>query len=165
MKDLLYKPILYYIAVPVVLGLWPLLMWLVYLPNAEKNWEKDKEIYVDSRTYIKEILSLDPERLSYGDKKQAEGFDFTVAIDAAARNLAIPARNYTISSKPIRRSREGETQECQITINEVDITTLAKFLSNLQLTWANLQCQKVTLTKKQGLPDAWKSDLTLKYYY
>ena len=32
MKDVYKNPILYYILVPVVVALWPLLVWSVYLP-------------------------------------------------------------------------------------------------------------------------------------
>ncbi len=165
MKDILRQPTLYYIAVPALLFLWPLLMWFVYLPRTADTWEKEKKIYAEAHKTATKILTLDPERLTYGDKKKSPGFDYTAAIDAAARKLAITSANYTISSKPIRRSEGRRTQDCQIIINEIDITRLAEFLSNLQVTWANLQCQKVTLTKKQGLKDAWKIDLSLKYYY
>ncbi len=165
MKDIARQPTLYYIAAPVLLALWPLLIWLVYLPRTADTWQRNQKIYAEARQLAEEILTLDPDRRTYGDEKKSSGFDYTVAIDAAARKLGITSTNYTISSKPIQRSTGQKTQDCQIIINQIDITTFAEFLSNLQLTWASLQCQKVTLTKKQGLPDAWKVDLTLKYYY
>ncbi len=165
MKDLLRQTTLYYVAAPVLLALWPLLLWLVYLPHTADTWERDQKIYAEARQLAEEILTLDPDRRSYGDEKKSSGFDYTVAIDAAARKLGIASANYTVSSKPVQRSTGQKTQDCQIIINEIDIAKFAEFLSNLQLTWANLQCQKVTLTKRQGLPDAWKVDLTLKYYY
>jgi hypothetical protein len=165
MKDLLRQSTLYYIAAPVLLAVWPLLLWLVYLPRTAETWEAEKKIYAEARQLAEEILTLDPDRRSYGDDKKSTGFDYTVAIDAAARKLGIASANYTISSKPIQKSPGQKTRDCQLIINEIDITTLAEFLSNLQLTWASLQCQKVTLTKKESLPDAWKVDLTLKYYY
>jgi hypothetical protein len=165
MKDLLRQTTLYYIAAPVLLAFWPLLIWLVYLPHTADTWEKDQKIYAEARQLAEEILILDPDRRTYGDEKSGSGFDYTVAIDAAARKLGISSKDYTISSKPIQKSPGQKTQDCQIIINEIGIAKFAEFLSNLQLTWANLQSQKVTLTKRQGLPDAWKVDLTLKYYY
>lgn len=165
MKDLLRQSTPYYIAAPVLLALWPLLLWLVYLPRTADIYERDQKIHAEAYQLAKEILTLDPERLSYGDTKKSSGFDYTVAIDAAARKLVIPSANYTISSKRIQRSEGQKTQECQIVIKEIDITRFAEFLSNLQITWANLQCQKVTLAKRQGLPDSWNIDLTLRYYY
>ncbi|MFA5422416.1 MAG: hypothetical protein WC374_00980 [Phycisphaerae bacterium] len=164
-KELLREPILYYIAVPMLLLLWPLMIWLVYLPNTAKSLERDQRLYTESYELAERILILDPDRRSYGSDKKSSGFDFTVAIDAAARKLGISSANYTISSKPISKSSRQRSRDCQIVINEIEITRLAEFLSNLQMTWANLQCQRVTLTKKEGLPDAWKVDLTLTYYY
>jgi hypothetical protein len=165
MKDLLRQSIVYYIAAPVVLALWPLLLWLYYLPHAADTLKTEQKIYIEAKPLAEQILTLDPERRSYGDEKKTTGFDYTVAIDTAAKKLRIPSTNYTVSSKPLQRSRNQKSRDCQVTINEIDITNFARFLSNLQLTWANLQCQKVTLTKKQDLPDAWKVDLSLKYYY
>jgi len=165
MKDVLRQSIVYYIAAPVILALWPLLLWLYYLPHTVDTWKTEQKIYTQARQLAEEILTLDPERRDYGNEKKTTGFDYTVAINAAAKKLGIPSANYTISSKPLQRSGNQKTRECQVTINEIKIADFARFLSNLQLTWTNLQCQKVTLTKKQDLPDAWKVDLTLKYYY
>jgi hypothetical protein len=165
MKDILRQSTFYYIAVPVALLLWPLLLWLAYLPHTADTWQDQKKIYTEANEIATQILTLDPERLVYGTQKKKTGFDYTSAIDAAARKLRISSSNYTISSKQIRRSEGRQTQDCQIIINEINITTLAEFLSNLQVTWTNLQCQKITLTKKQGFKDAWKVDLSLKYYY
>jgi hypothetical protein len=52
-----------------------------------------------------------------------------------------------------------------VVLKEVDITKFAKFLSTIQLRWANLQCVKVKLTKKKGLRDTWDVDLDFKYFY
>lgn len=165
MKDLLRQSIVYYIAAPVILALWPLLLWLYYLPHAADTLKTEQKIYTEAKPLAVQILTLDPERRTYGSEKKTTGFDYTVAINAAAKKLAIPSSNYTVSSKPLQKSKGRKTRDCQVTINEIKIADFARFLSNLQLTWANLQCQKVTLTKKQDLPDAWKIDLTLKYYY
>jgi hypothetical protein len=165
MKDFLRQSIVYYIAAPVILTLWPLVLWLYYLPHAAATSKTEQKIYTEARQLAEQILTLDPERRTYGNENKAAGFDYTVAINTAAKKLGIPSANYTISSKPMQRSRDQKTRDCQVTINEIDITNFARFLSNLQLTWANLQCQKVILTKKQDLPDAWKVDLSLKYYY
>lgn len=165
MKDVLRQPMFYYIAAPILLAVWPLLLWLYYMPHTDDTWDKEQKIYTQARQLAQEILTLDPERQAYSDEKKTSGFDYTVAINAAAKKLGIASSNYTISSKPIQRSRGQRTRDCQVIINEIEITDFARFLSNLQLTWANLQCQRVTLTKKEALPDAWKVDLTLKYYY
>jgi hypothetical protein len=165
MKDLLRQSTVYYIAAPALLALWPLLLWLVYLPRAAETLRQDRSTYAEAHQFAQEILTLDPERLKYDQTSKSAGFDYSVAIDAATRKLAIPPTSYTISSKPIQRGNGQKTQDCQITLNEIDIARFAELVSNLQVTWGNLQCQKVTLTKREGLPDSWRIDLTLRYYY
>jgi hypothetical protein len=58
-----------------------------------------------------------------------------------------------------------KSQSAKVGLKQVDITKFAKFLSTVQLRWANLQCSQVKLTKKKGLPDTWDVDLDFKYYY
>ncbi len=164
MKDIYKNPILYYVLVPTIVALWPLLAWTVYLPNAENNWEKEKAQYIKAEKIMAEILNLDPERLADSKTTTAE-FDYTSAIDKIASRLKIPATNYNINSKPIRIKSGQKSQACQVVLKQVDIASFAKFLSALQLRWANLQCEKVTLTKIKGPRDAWKVDLNFKYYY
>jgi hypothetical protein len=165
MKDIFKEPVFYYIAVPIVIVIWPLLVWQVYLPRTAKNWQAEEEKFHEAQDVMKQILDLDRERLDFKDAKGKDKFDYTVAVDTAARKVGVPSANYAISSKPIRGSGRNKTQECQINIHEVDIVRFSRFLSNIQTTWASLQCEKVTLTKKKGLPDAWKADVTFKYYY
>ena len=52
-----------------------------------------------------------------------------------------------------------------VILKDVSITDFAEFLSKIQLRWASLQCEKVKFTKTKGIPDAWKVDLSFKYYY
>ena len=166
MKDIYKNPIFYYILVPVVSALWPAIVWTAYLPQTEKNWENEKARYEKSQKIIQEILTLDPERLDFsGRKDTAAQFNYAAVVDDIARTCKIPSVNYNISSKPPRKSGGQKTQSCQVTLKEVDITSFSEFLSTIQLRWANLQCESVKLTKKKGLPDAWKVDLDFKYYY
>ena len=166
MKDLHKNPILYYVAVPVVLALWPLLVWTVYLPRTAENWQKEKAQYEKSQKVITAILKLDPERLDFANNKTSGSeFDYATAVDQIASLCQIPSTGYSLSTKPIRTSSGQKSRGCQVVLHEVDITKFSKLLSALQLRWANLQCEKVTLTKKKGLPDTWKIDLDFKYYY
>jgi hypothetical protein len=52
-------------------------------------------------------------------------------------------------------------------MRQVDIAKFAKFLSMIQLRWGNLQCERVKLTKKEGLTDkdVWDVDMEFKYYF
>ena len=164
MKDIFRNPTLYYILVPIIVALWLLLIWGVYLPKAEHNWQAEKAQYIKAEKIMTEILNLDPERLA-DSKTAAAEFDYTSAIDKIASRFKISATNYNISSKPIRIKSGQKSQACQVVLKQVDITSFANFLSALQLRWAGLQCEKVTLTKTKGLPDMWKVDLSFKYYY
>ncbi len=166
MKDIYKNPTLYYILVPIMVVLWPLLVWAVYLPDAEENWQDEKNQYNKAQKTIAEILTLDPDRLAFADsKRDTAEFDYTSAIDKIASRFKISATNYNISSKPARTSDGQKSQSCQVVLKKVNITGFAKFLSTIQLRWANLQCERVTLTKQKDLPDIWKVDLGFKYYY
>ena len=58
MKDIYKNPTLYYVLVPVVVVLWPLLVWAVYLPEAEENWQDEKAQYKKAQKIIEEILNI-----------------------------------------------------------------------------------------------------------
>jgi hypothetical protein len=167
MKQIYKNPALYYILAPVVVALWPLLIWGVYLPAARHNWQVESSQYNEAQSIMKEILALDPERLEFADAQNTTAeFDYASAIEKTAGLCGIPSTNYKLNSRIIVTSSSGQkTQGAEIGLKQVDITKFAKFLSMLQLRWANLQCNQVKLTKKKGLPDIWDVDLDFKYYY
>ncbi|MDD5326251.1 MAG: hypothetical protein PHY02_00370 [Phycisphaerae bacterium] len=165
-KDIFKNPALYYILAPVAVALWPLLIWGVYLPAAADNWQAEQNQYHQAQTIIKEILDIDPERLKFADTDgNAAEFDYASAIEATANSCGIPPADYKLSSGIITASGGQKSQSAKVGLKQVDITKFAKFLSTLQLRWANLQCSGVKLTKKKGLPDIWDIDLDFKYYY
>ena len=166
MKDIYKNPILYYILVPTMVVLWPLLVWAVYLPDAEENWQAEKAQYNKAQKIIEEILNVDPDRLAFVDSKtSAAEFEYANVVDRVATSCKISSTNYELSTKPTRTSKGQKTQSCHVELKQVDITRFARFLSTIQLRWANLQCENVTLTKGKGRPDTWKVDLDFKYYY
>ena len=166
MKDIYKNPTLYYILVPVMVVLWPLLVWAVYLPDAEDNWQDEKNQYSKAQKIIEEILNVDPDRLAFVDSKtSAAEFEYANVVDRVATSCKISSTNYELSTKPTRTSKGQKTQSCHVELKQVDITRFARFLSTIQLRWANLQCENVTLTKGKGRPDTWKVDLDFKYYY
>ncbi|HDZ69109.1 MAG TPA: hypothetical protein ENH43_01665 [Phycisphaerales bacterium] len=166
MKDIYKNPILYYILVPTVVALWPLFIRGVYLPDAERSWETEKAQYEKAQKIMAEILTLDPDRLQFADSRTAAAeFDYAVAVERIANLCKIPSTSYKLSSGIITTSGGQKSQSAQLVLKQVDITRFAKFLSTIQLRWANLQCTKVKLTKKKGLADTWKVDLEFKYYY
>lgn len=166
MKDIYKNPILYYVLVPVVVALWPLLVWAVYVPQAEKAWKDEKLIYSESQVAISEILKLDPGRLEDADPNEtAAEFDYDTAVYKAATQCKIPSTGCKSNSKPIREKDKQKTQAATVTLKDVDITKFAEFLSALQLRWASLECDSITLTKKKGLPDKWDVEFDFKYFY
>jgi len=166
MKDIYKNPILYYILVPCIVALWPLLVWAVYLPAAKRDYEQKEAQYIEAKATIKAILERDPTRLELADpNKNADEFDYDTAVSDVARRCRISAANCTVSMKPARTSSGKESQSAIVVLKQVDIATFADFLSRIQLRWADLQCEDVTLTKEKGLADAWKVDLDFKYYY
>ena len=168
MNKIYKNPVLYYILIPLTVALWPLLMWGVYLPDAKRSWKNEVDEYNKAQKIRAEILAIDPDRLGFADPKiDAVEFDYASAVEKIASLCKIPSTNYKLSSGRIisSTSDKQKSQSAQVTLKEVDITRFARFLSTIQLRWANLQCTKVKLTKKKGLPDIWDVDLEFKYYF
>ena len=166
MKDIYRNPVLYYVLVPCLAALWPLLVWAVYLPAAEDDLKDGMTKYNEAQVTMDSILALDPTRLENDDpNKTAEKFDYATAVSDVARRCRIPATNYTVSSKPVRISSGKKSQSAKVVLREVSIASFADFLSKIQLRWADLECESVTLTYKKGLVDVWKVDIDFKYYY
>jgi hypothetical protein len=166
MKDLYKNPNLYYVLVPVLVTLWPLLVWAVYLPDAKKSWDKEKTQYTEGQLVISDILSIDPGRIELaGSKEQADKFEYAPAISEVASLCGISPANCDLSSQPPRPFKGQTTQSCHVVLKQIDIGSFAEFLSTLQLRWPALELDQANFTKKRGLPDAWKIDLDFKYYY
>ena len=140
---------------------------LVVPRHGSKGDTKDeKNEYIEAQITIAEILERDPTRLELADpNKTADKFDYATAVSDVARRCGISANNYTVSTRPIRTSGGKKSQSALVGLKEVDITSFSEFLSKIQLRWANLECEVVTLVHKKGLKDVWKVDLDFKYYY
>jgi len=170
MKDIYKNPILYYIAVPVIVGLWPLLVGAIYLPNAQEDIEEQMDQYEQAEKIMMKILTLEPDRLEFADADDtAADFTYGEAIDeiASLRVIGIPPSKYNLSSSMVITTRGQKSQSASIDLKEIDIRKFARFFSMLQLRWQNLQCERLKLSKKQNHPDndMWDVDIELKYYY
>ena len=166
MKDIYKNPILYCVVVPIIIGLWPLLVWAIYLPAAHKNIEDHKSQYKRAEDIMIEILTLDPDRLEFADSNDtAMEFTYGGAVDKVASLCNIPPSKYKVSTSMIITTREQKSQSATVDLKQVDIVKFARFLSMIQLRWANLQCERVKLTKKTNLPDTWDVNIEFKYYY
>ncbi len=166
MKDIYKNPISYYIVTPVIVILWPLFVWAIYLPAAGKGVIDQQAQYRKAEAAMMEILTLDPDRREFADANNV-GAEFTYAdaIDSVARSCGIPPSMYKHSSGMLITSRDQKSQSASVNLKQIDIKRFAEFLGKIQLRWANLQCSRVKLTKKPGLPDMWDVDIEFKYYY
>ena len=168
MKHIYRNPILYYIAVPVIVGLWPLLVWAIYLPTAQKDVEEQMSQYEKAEPIIMEIFTLEPERLEFIDANDtAADFTYGDAIDNIASLCHIQPSKYKLSSAMLITTRGKKSQSASIDLKEIDIGTFAKFLSLMQIRWPNLQCERLKLSKKQSTTnnDMWDVDIELTYNY
>lgn len=166
MKDLYKNPMFYYILVPAVAALWPIAIWGIYLPGAKANFNSDQDQYQKAQQLIDELLAIDPDRLNFAQEKgKSTEFDYATAVQKTAEFCSIGDNGYKLSSGIIVTSGGQKSQSANISLKDVDVTKIARFLATIQLRWSGLQCTKISLRKKKGLPDAWDADLTFKYYY
>jgi hypothetical protein len=166
MKDIYRKPIFYYVLVPIVIGLWPVWLFVMGIPGSEKGLQKGINDYNEARKLISEILDLDPQRLDYAKtKKTGEAFDYTAAVDQVTHLCKISPTSYRISSSPIRKTKGGQNnQDASMTIDKIDVEKFSKFLSVMHMRWSSLQCTNITLAKIKGEKNAWKADVRFIYY-
>ena len=164
MKDIYRNPISYYILIPAVVALWPLLVWAIYLPAADKGIEDQLAQKRKAETRMMEILTLDPGRCQYVDSNDVNAeFMYDSAVAMVAGLCKIPESKYKLSSGMRITSRGQESQSATVNLKQIEIVKFAEFLSMIQR--VNLQCNRVKLTKKPGLPDMWDVDIEFKYYY
>jgi len=157
---------LYYFLAPLLVAVWPLLVWAVYLPRTQEDWEKDKVLFDEGQVHIMDILRLDPDRLDYaGDSEVSGEFSYAKEIDRVATLCKIPAGKCDYSAGSIVDSGNKRKQQARVKLTDVNIVQAATFLSRIQSTWVKLTCDKVKLTKDKGLPDQWDVDFTFWYYY
>jgi hypothetical protein len=135
------------------------------LPKAQEDRESDKVTVDKARDAITEILRYDPDRLNIVGSDTGSKFTYAEAIDRAANVCRIPSANYTYNASSVVKSGDKEIQAAHVSLDDVAIVQVARFLSMLQSTWVNLSCEKVTLKKKEGMPDQWGVDMDFKYTY
>jgi hypothetical protein len=166
MKDIYENPILYYILTPVIVCLWPLLVWVVYLPASEQNQEDQQAQFKKAEAIMMEILTLDPDRREYTDSNDVDTeFTFDKAVAMVASRSRIPPSKWDLNAVAPQTSRGEKSQSATVNLKQIDIVKFSEFLSAIQLRWANLQCNRVKLSQKPGLPDMWDVDIEFKYYY
>ncbi len=166
MKDFYKNPVLYYILVPSLAALWPLVIALVYLPNTRSIAATEAQQHEEAKVFMGQILDLDPGRLDAdSNKAEAKEFDYATAVGQIASSTGISSATYTIDSQQPRVIGDIKTRTATIILQRVDITKFANFLSSIQRRWANLECESIDIDRQKGLVDAWKVTLKFKYYY
>lgn len=166
MRDIHRNPIFYYLLIPVLIGMWPLLVWAVYLPAAERDRDNDYNLLIDGQTQIMGILEVDPQRTNAADPNRVAGeFAYGKAVDRVANLCSVPASNCIVSAGTIATISGKKRQDATIKLKDVSIVQVAKFLSTVQSTWVNLQCDRIKLIKRKGMPDQWEVDFKFIYYY
>jgi hypothetical protein len=166
MKDIYKNPLFYYILVPAVLLLWPLIVSMISLPGAKNNLADELKKYKEASQVMQKILQADPERIEFVNQDNGSSqFDYAVAIEKVTSECGISSGNYKLSSSKIMTSRDQKTQDAKLNITEIDLVRFANFLSKIQFRWPDLQCAKITLTGKKASPDLWDIDLDFKYYF
>ncbi len=165
MRDIIKNPMLYYILAPVLVGLWPTIVWW-YMPKAEKALEADQSEYVKATNAMVEILTLDPGRLEGQEKNRGTGvFSYGEAVSRVADRCQIGSRNHRCIAGPRANIGGKEIQPANVTLTDVGIVQTCTFLSTIQSMWVNLECESVDLKKKEGGPDRWDVGLSFKYTY
>jgi hypothetical protein len=166
MKDILKNPVLYYIAVPVLLCIWPVLVVAYYLPAARQHKDTQVEQYKTGIQIMDKILTLDPDRLKLVDPNSKEvAFTYDIAVNQIAGQCSISSNQYTVNSAMPMVTGGQKTQTANISLKQVDITKFARFISLIQIRWPNLECINLKLDKKDNLPDSWDIAIQFKYYY
>ncbi len=155
---------LYYILVPVAVALWTLFVSAHFLPQAEEGYDGEEAQCRKGEEIVLNIFSLDPDRAIDANDAPSE-FTYAVAVNRTASLCKIPPTKYKLSSRMITKSGGQKSQSANVVLKEIDIVSFGKFLSLIQRRWANLQCNRVKLTRKEGLPDMWDVDIEFKYYY
>ena len=166
MKDILKNTNFYYIAGPIVIGLWVLFLWAVSLPESEKNLEKYKKMWTASQVPIEKILNLDPGRLEYEKLKgEAKDFDYATVVDQFATLAQIPESKYSLTGRGQKKVRGRKAISADLSIKQIDIAKLAVFLSAIQLPWPDLQCDQLNLIKQKSGPDVWNASIKFTYFF
>ncbi len=166
-KDIYKEPIFYYIALPIVIGIWPLLLWLVYLPGLDQQWEEKKSQYLEAQNIMEEILLLDgDERLAFdAEERSSEQFDYANAVSQVARSIGIPSQRYRFSTSMPIVSAGQRSQSADVNLEDISVGELAEFIATIQLRWANLQCTQIRLRTQGDDPDNWRADVQFQYFF
>lgn len=161
------NPTVYYIAIPIIAGVWALTAGIVFYPRSIQAWDQGKSDAAVVEEQIKELAALQPQRLAFTSEasNESEEFDYTKTVNDFSRIFAISESNYNLNVRGKARRAGRETQSASILIKSIDIEKLAQFLSALLLRWPDLKCEQLSIEKIKNTKNNWKVNLSLTYYY
>ncbi len=167
MREIYKNPLLYYVLIPVLVGLWPLLVWGMYLPRAQKALNTDVRLYGDGYNCVMDMLRIDPERpnITPGKGPRVKEFTYASAVDQVANLCKISPSSYIVNAGALSTSEGRKRQDAQIKLTNVSLAQVANFLVSMQSMWVTLQCQDLKLQRKKGMLDQWDVDFRFIYYY
>jgi hypothetical protein len=161
MKAYLKNPNLYYVVVPVAAALWVLFVMMVSLPAAGRKWDKCRGDYDKAQDLIARIAAIDPDRLTRANAVSGGKFDYSIAVEEVAKLVKIPSSNYSLTARKPVHSGGKDKQNADVTINVVDIETLARFISQMLLRWSDIECDLLSIDRLPAGKNAWKA--TMKF--
>lgn len=112
MNNIHKNPFFYYIIIPVLIGIWPVLVWVIYLPKAQDDLDQNQALYQNkAEPLMMEILNLDPGRLDSADpnEKTAE-FTYDTAVDRIASLCKIPPSKCKLDARQIQETSGQRSQ-------------------------------------------------------
>jgi len=170
MREIYRNPMLYYLLIPALVGLWPLLVVAVYLPNANTACAAEQALCVEGQSRVMDILVIDPERpINIRGKDKSlppTEFSYGAAVTQVANLCKIPSSNCKYTVGGFMTSGGKKRQDARVTLTNIQIRQAADFLWTLQSKYlTRLTCENVKLQKKKGMPDQWDVDFSFLYYY
>ena len=155
----------YYLAIPIAAAIWVLVTSTILSGAANKSWGKNQRIYKQGQVEIAKILLEDQDILK-SEKQLNDGteFDYAKVFSEFANANSIPPSIWVHRAGPKSPSKGKITQSARLTIDNVQIEQLTRFLTGMLDTWPDLKCDSLMLTKQKTGPDDWKIP-ELKFTY
>jgi hypothetical protein len=166
MNQVLKNPTFYMIAAPTIAGLWLLYSWAFAYPASLQKWQDSKAEYQEAQAMIKQIVELEPQRLTFKQEKSQGGeFDYTNVIDQFTKDFNIAEGNYTLNVRGVTKKAGKSVKGADFSIKAIDIENLCKFLSAVLARWPELECETLRLDKLEVGKNSWKVTLRFTYIY
>lgn len=163
-QDLKKKPNVYILAAIAVAILWLFIVGAFLLPSASKEKAKIVKRYTAVNELCAEIYKLDPARINYASTKAGGAeFIYSTVVNEIATKYGIAPGEYDLSTQKTRKNKGRKSQGATMTIEDVDIASLAQFLSEILDVWPNLSCENIKLRAEKKELDTWKA--TVKFNY